>query len=92
MAHPNKHTATCHGVGNDGTPCTNVGNFARGYCEHCYNVMRTHCIRNGLWPAERGAEIVKPEPPKWEWPGREDKLAAQCGQPQECEKVEESKQ
>lgn len=62
-----KHARTkvCKGVGNDGVSCTQTTLIARGYCERCYNILRTHCIANGSWPVKRGEEIPKPPMVPW---------------------------
>jgi hypothetical protein len=80
--HKNKRTAICIGVGDNGVPCTNVGNCARGYCERCYHVVRDHCRRNNNSWREivGGNEIPKPplEPWTYENPEGEAELAAQA--------------
>lgn len=67
-----KHTALCRGVQDNGTPCTAVGNCARGYCEHCYHILRDHCIRNGSW--KPGMDISNPVAPKWEYEPSEQQV------------------
>ena len=79
-----RHTSKlCIGVSDNGEPCTNIGDFGRGYCNRCYLILRDHCIRNGSWPLKRGEEIARSAPPKWEYeptPEQEAELAAMFGQ------------
>jgi hypothetical protein len=71
MANKQKYTARCHGVGDDGTPCLNVGNCARGYCDRCYNILRKHCKQNGSWMP--GMEIPRQFEP-WSYEGDQEAL------------------
>jgi hypothetical protein len=55
--------------------CTKVGDFCRGFCCHCYLVMRAHCIANGSW-GNGDHEFPSPEPPpKWEYEPTEQQVA-----------------